>query len=422
MNSPSQEPIRTQIHERILARCEVLSDWLKTQAKSLFVPIYSSYDIRDSGDKIVNVDANIFPAGFNNICPVDKDTAGAKVQRYLNTHYGSAIRKILILAEEHTNNLYYWENIFTLQNLIQSAGYETRIAMPRQFDQPLRIETHEKHEVQVWPATRVAGGVAIGDFAPDLIVSNNDFSEPYIDWSEGLTTPMNPPRELGWYQRKKDRYFTHYNRLAGEFAEHLGLDPWHFQLETRRFDHFDVAEDESSKNLADFVDQMISDLHKRYQALGIDRKPYVFVKNNSGTYGLAVVQVNSGDDVRHWNYKTRKKMKAAKGGRDVHEVIVQEGIHSVVKSDSQTAEPVIYMIGTDLAGGFLRTHGEKGPTESLNSPGAVYRRMCVSDLVLNQRGCPMENVYGWSAILGALAIGLEAQDLQVPLPDFKFDS
>jgi len=74
------------------------------------------------------------------------------------------------------------------------------------------------------------------------------------------------------------------------------------------------------------------------------------------------------------------------------------------------------MIGCELAGGFLRTHSEKSATESLNSPGAVYKRLCVTDLYDNRMKCPKENVYGWSAKLGLLAIGLEAQDMQI-----KFD-
>jgi glutamate--cysteine ligase len=126
-----------------------------------------------------------------------------------------------------------------------------------------------------------------------------------------------------------------------------------------------------------------------------------------------VIRVSSGKEVLEWNYKAKKKMKAAKGGRDVEEVIIQEGIPSIVQSDGASAEPVIYMIGCQLAGGFLRTHSEKSGTESLNSPGAVYKRLCVSDLNVSLAGSPLENVYGWSAKLGLLAIALEAKEMGV---------
>ncbi|RYG56907.1 glutamate--cysteine ligase, partial [bacterium] len=72
-----------------------------------------------------------------------------------------------------------------------------------------------------------------------------------------------------------------------------------------------------------------------------------------------------------------------------------------------------YLLGCNLAGGFLRTHADKGPTESLNSPGAVYKRLCVSDLKISVEGHPLENVYGWVAKLGLLAIGRESAEMGV---------
>jgi glutamate--cysteine ligase len=112
-------------------------------------------------------------------------------------------------------------------------------------------------------------------------------------------------------------------------------------------------------------------------------------------------------------------MKAAKGGRDVEEVIIQEGIPTRVQAEGATAEPVIYMVGSELAGGFLRTHLEKNNTDSLNSPGAVYKRLCVSDLNVSWQGSPLENVYGWSARLGLLAIAEEAQQMGVTFQNYK---
>jgi glutamate--cysteine ligase len=77
------------------------------------------------------------------------------------------------------------------------------------------------------------------------------------------------------------------------------------------------------------------------------------------------------------------------------------------------------MLGCQLAGGFLRTHHEKGPTESLNSPGAVYKRLCVSDLKVSVEGHPMENVYGWVAKLGLIAIGREADEMKVEFRNYR---
>ncbi len=401
--------IRKTLHENICNQSSKINNWFCEKTKSMSYPIYSSYDIRDAGFKISNVDANIFPAGFNNICPTDKESAVGLMSQYLTKHYGSSLQKILLVTEEHTNNPYYWENVLTIQGLLRSAGKEVLIGIPKRLDIPLTVLSSSGQEVQIISAFE--DSEAVKEFRPDLIISNNDFSDAHEDWASHLTLPMNPPRELGWYQRKKSQYFENYNQLVAEFSDLVGMDPFSLNVKTEYFENFDLGVDSSRLLLAEQVDQMIGGLKDEYKKRGITQEPFVFVKNNSGTYGLAVIRVGSGAEIKDWNYKSRKKMKAAKGGRDVEQVIIQEGIPSRVQAEGASAEPVIYMIGCELAGGFLRTHSEKGSTDSLNSPGAVYKKLCVSDLNVSLVGSPLENVYGWSAKLGLIAIGMEAQQM-----------
>ncbi|MBX3039859.1 MAG: glutamate--cysteine ligase [Bdellovibrionaceae bacterium] len=404
-------------HQRILQNMDQVCSWFQGIATELPVPIYSSYDIRDAGYKIANVDANIYPAGFNNICPADKETSVGLMEKYLKTHYGSQIKNILLVTEEHTQNPFYWENVGAIHDLMTGAGFNLRIGFPRVLPEPLKVTSATGREFHVGSA--VPNSELLQGFGPDLVVSNNDFSNAYEEWAQGLPWAINPPRELGWYQRKKSRYFRHYNDLATKFCEVAGLDPFLFRVETEEFNHFEIENPESRKELAERVNRMLLHLREEYSKRGITQEPFVFVKNNAGTYGLAVIRVTSGEEILSWGYKSRKKMKAAKGGRDVEEVIIQEGIPSVVKSENATAEPVIYMIGTELAGGFLRTHAEKDDTESLNSPGAVYKRLCVSDLAVDPQGCPKENVYGWSAKLGLMAIAREAKEMNVAFQGYR---
>jgi glutamate--cysteine ligase len=403
--------MRDILHDKFCQRSKVICDWYEAKASKLAVPIYSSYDIRDAGFKVSNVDANIFPAGFNNICPTDKESAPDLLKSYLDTRYGSKTNRILLITEEHTQNPYYWDNVYTILSLLKSAGREVMVSFPRALDSALTLTSATGHSIQVHTGDLKSAEVL--KFDPQLVISNNDFSESREEWADALSLPMNPPRELGWYQRKKSRYFKHYNSLVDEMAEVSGFDPFLLSVKTEVNNSFDVGNEDSRKVLAEQVDQMLAGLKETYKSKGINQEPFVFVKNNSGTYGLAVIRVSSGKEVLDWNYKAKKKMKAAKGGRDVEEVIIQEGIPSIVQSDGASAEPVIYMIGCQLAGGFLRTHSEKSGTESLNSPGAVYKRLCVSDLNVSLAGSPLENVYGWSAKLGLLAIALEAQEMGV---------
>jgi len=415
--------IQDAIHKQIVRHIDKVENWFCEVRKQIDLPFYSSYDIRDSGFKVVNVDANIFPAGFNNICGTDREHCGALVRTYLDRHYsgkGLDVKRILLLTEEHTNNAYYWDNVSALRSLIEDSGVKVEIGIPRaQPVEGLTMKSMSFGDVPVHAAVFQNGELTVTGFKPDLVISNNDFSEYYEEWGTELKSVINPPRELGWYQRKKSSYFKHYNQLCEEFARLIEVDPWLLTVETELFLDFDMADEKSKAALAARVDAMIARTAQKYTEQGIKDKPVVFVKNNSGTYGLAVMRVESGAEILALNNKTRKKMQAAKGGRDVQEVIIQEGVPSIVVAEGITAEPTIYLLGCQLAGGFLRSHSEKGPTESLNSPGAVYKRLCVSDLKVSVEGHPMENVYGWIAKLGALAIGRESAEMNIRYKNYR---
>ena len=402
------------IHERIVANLDDICHWFSKQPLQEHTPFYSSFDMRDGGYKITNVDANLFPAGFNNICDVDREEAPALISRYFekqNNSLGSDI-KVALLTEEHTKNAYYWENVACIVKLLEGAGMEVRLCLPRKMEETLQVEssTGKKMSVFSWWSLKEQG------FEPDFVLSNNDFSSHYEDWEQSstVTNPpviggiiTNPPWQLGWRWRKKSDYFFHFNALAQEWAQLIDVDPWVFQVRTQVFSGFSLSEEESLKGLAHEIQKQIDQLSQDYNQRKIKDEPVVFVKNNSGTYGMGIVAVRSGEEFLNLNYKSRKKMKAAKGGEGISEVIIQEGVPSFVLSESSVAEPVLYLIGNELAGGFLRTHKSKGVVDNLNSPGAVYKRLCVSDLKINVQNCPLENVYGWVAKLGVLALARE---------------
>ncbi len=411
--------IHDLIHKKIVQNRTAVNKWFEKSGEGLAFPFYSSFDIRDSGSIVAPVDANIFPAGFNNICQVDKESSVDLVRDFLNCHYGENTKNLVLLTEEHTSNLYYWDNVVALYDLLTGTGRHVEIALPKDFQKPLQLTSASGRELSVYSASLVNGEVTIDGKKADLIISNNDFSEAYDEWASELVTPMNPPHSFGWHRRRKSEFFSWYNRLAQELAGVLEVSPQILQVETDVFSGFDVTDEESREGLAHKVDQFLDRLKGKYAELGIDQSPFVFIKNNAGTYGLAVIQARSGDEIRNWNYKSRKKMKASKGGRGVGEIIIQEGIPTSITSDTEIAEPVIYLIGCELAGGFLRAHSKKGPDESLNSPGAVYKRLCVSDLNISIQGAPLENVYGWVARLGVLAVAHEAQEAGVEFQAYQ---
>jgi Glutamate-cysteine ligase len=124
-------------------------------------------------------------------------------------------------------------------------------------------------------------------------------------------------------------------------------------------------------------------------------------------------------------------MSIGKNKRPIESVVVQEGIPTATLVQRLPAEPVIYLMGCDLVGGFLRTNTERGTEDNLNSQGMVFKKLCMSDLRQAELeepqpegpGSPdspdfeepvLELVYGSVARLSALATGKELAALRRP--------
>ena len=98
------------------------------------------------------------------------------------------------------------------------------------------------------------------------------------------------------------------------------------------------------------------------------------VKADAGTYGMSVMMVHSADEIFELNRKQRTKMSTSKGGQEVSQVIMQEGVYSfeTIGEEQAVTEPVIYMIDHFVVGGFYRVHTGRGPDENLNAPGMHF--------------------------------------------------
>lgn len=413
--------------ERILKNQKRISEWYLEQAKKAPPPFYCSVDLRDSGDKIVPVDSNLYPAGFNNICPEDMRTAPSVLKAHIDAYSSSIDRtqpsKVLIVPESHTTNLYYLENLYYLRQIFLNAGYEAEIGwygpVPEGAALPLLLRSQSGKEFYANPleveGDQIQVQTVAGKFVPDLVLLNNDFSSGYPKIFDGIKQPVIPSHTLGWHSRKKSEHFIHYNDLAGELASILEVDPWLLQIETEEVSPVNFDEEEGIEKVALAVDRIITKTQQHYDQYKIARKPFVFVKNNSGTYGMGIMVVHSGEDLRTMNRRTKHKMSVGKNKMPIHSMAVQEGVPTATLVDRLAAEPVIYVLGCELIGGFLRTNTEKGDEDNLNSQGMVFKKLCMSDLrelesdpdeEIKKKPI-LEIVYGAIARVSALATGRE---------------
>lgn len=413
-------PTKKLLAEQIQKNRQHLLEWHQEQIRIAPPPLYCSVDLRDSGHKVVPVDSNLFPAGFNNICPEDLRNAGPIFRAELESEakrLGIGVpQKILILPEFHTHNLYYAENLYYLQGILIDAGFSVKIGWQSGTD-PVHLTSATGKELIAYP-TQIENGILSADgFIPDLILLNNDFSGGYPHYLDAVTQPILPSHMLGWHSRKKSTHFHFYNELATEFAKIIDIDPWLVQIDTQEIAPVNFNENIGIEETAQAVGKILDRLSVEYRARKIEQRPFVFIKNNSGTYGMGIMTAHSAEELLHLNRRVKNKMSVGKNRMNIESVVVQEGIPTATLVNRLAAEPVIYLFGGELIGGFLRTNTEKGVEENLNSQGMVFKKLCMSDLRESdpdvtdiealQSESLLELVYGSIARISALAAGRE---------------
>lgn len=411
--------------EKIQKNRRQLWEWHQEHARLAPPPLYSSIDLRDSGHKVVPVDSNLFPAGFNNICPEDLRNAGSifrsEVELQLKLLGQGIPKKILILPEFHTQNVYYIENLYYLRQILLDAGFLVEIGWQSSSllknqesltNEPVNLISVTKKELTAYSIQINEGVLSVHDFIPDFILMNNDFSSGYPTLLDSVIQPIIPSHSLGWHSRKKSDHFRFYNELAAEFAKIIDIDPWLVQIETEEVFPVNFNEEIGIEKTAEAVGRIIDKLQVEYRARNITHRPFVFIKNNAGTYGMGIMTAHSAEELLHLNRRTKNKMSVGKNRMNIESIVVQEGIPTATLVNRLAAEPVIYLFGNQLIGGFLRTNTEKGVEDNLNSQGMVFRMLCMSDLrqsdteTLNTEPV-LELVYGSIARISALAAGKE---------------
>ncbi|WP_168464097.1 glutamate--cysteine ligase [Wolbachia endosymbiont of Ctenocephalides felis wCfeT] len=339
-----------------------INDWLKERFQGLKLPFYSSIDLRNSGYKIAPVDANLFPAGFNNFSEESKVTAAKLVKSYFEKQQ---YRKVLIIPENYTRNKMYIENVFAIEKILQMAGFETRIGLLSDETYNL-IESYETI-IKEGSLLKTKSG-----FVPDVVILNRDMTSHIPDTLKDVKQEITPNPLYGWHSRHKLKYFEIYEKLALEFCNELAIDPWLIFAFTENCNEVDFNDNLSLERIAAKVDHVLSLMRKKYEEYGIETQPYVFIKASNGTYGMGIITAENGDEILNINKKKRNKMNKIKEGVKINSVIIQEGIPTIDVFKNSPAEPLIYYIGDTPACYLYRCNDRKDVYSSLNSTDCEF--------------------------------------------------
>ena len=389
-------------HRLLEDKRKEITAWMKAKRAEVPIPIYGSVDVRDAGWKVGVVDANHFPAGFNNVAKEELEHLGQLFAEHLGRTHPEC-RWVHLLPESHTRNQAYVENIASIKAMIEHAGYQCTVgslalnefASLHGITGPLMLTNVEVDEHDT---------LTVNGERPDLILLNNDLTEGTIPGLASVKTT--PPPQMGWHRRRKSEHYIALRPYVEEVASILQIDPWHLMPEWMVSEDKCLTEEACKRRLATEIDAFLERLREKYQSMGIDREPKVVFKNDSGTYGLGVMVLSSGDEILNLSNRKANKLRYAKGGASVENYLIQEGIPTALTTeDNETLEPVVYLVDGEAASWFYRINAKKSDMDNLNSPSARFE---------NYEGTTnpyLTDAHGWHALvaeLSMLAMGAEA--------------
>lgn len=359
------------------SRTDEVDSWLAHQRQQSAPYIYTSVDLRHAGHRLVPVDANLFPAGFNNLSPAASKRAVQYFKQYFAQRFPEA-KRVALIAENHTRNLAYLHNLYVLQDLITQAGFEVRIgSMLAKHGEPLALKTSQDKNLTQYALRNADGTLELDNgFVPDMVVLNHDLSGGVPEVLQGISQPICPSPDMGWHRRRKSAHFAAYQQLAESFGNAFSLDPWLISAGFHACGMIDFKAREGLDCLAESIDRLIECAKKKHAEHGIEQEPYIYVKADSGTYGMGIMCVRDASDILEMNKKERNKMHKIKEGQQVSDVIIQEGIPTVDTVDKKPAEPMIYLVDGKPAGGMFRVNGGRNSLNNLNAAGMEFTGMC----------------------------------------------
>lgn len=363
-----------EFERHVLDAMPAIEHWFRHQWLQHKPPFYASVDLRNAGFKLAPVDTNLFPGGFNNLSEEALPSAVQAAQFAIERTCPDA-RRLLLIPERHTRNVFYLQNVARLAKILEAAGLEVRIAsLAEEIVARTAVDLPNGDVLHLDPLERRGDRLGGDGFDPCVVLLNNDLSAGTPTALRDLdpTQILLPPLHAGWSVRRKSHHFACYDEVAAEFAQLVGIDPWVVNPMFARCGEIDFRDGAGADCLARQVDRLLTAIREKYRQHGIRQDPFVIVKADAGTYGMGIMTVRDPSEVESLNRKQRNKMAVVKDGLRVTEVIVQEGVPSYETVSQGVAEPVVYMIDHYVVGGFYRVHPDRGVDENLNAPGMHF--------------------------------------------------
>ena len=416
-----------ELEARILDSMPAIERWFRLEWMEHTPPFYCAVDLRNAGFKLAPVDTNLFPGGFNNLTPEMLPLAVQAAMAAIEKICPEA-KNLLLIPEQtktHTRNTFYLSSVQRLMRIFTQAGLNVRLGTPDDtVKAPTPVALPDGSELVLEPLLRTRGRLGLKGFDPCTILLNNDLSEGVPRALQHLHEQyLLPPLHAGWGVRRMSRHFQSYEEVAKKFAKLLGMDPWLINPMFGQCTEVNPGDAAGLDCVQTNVDALLTKVRRKYKEYGINEKPFVVVKADTGNDGLGPVTVRDAKDLGEAYARARARAAASNVAvTEATQVIIQEGVPTYERVNDAVAEPVVTMIDRYVVGGYYRVHAERGVDENLNAPGARYVPLAFAGSHHLPRpgekpGANAPNRFYMYGVIGRLAMLAASYELEATDPD-----
>jgi glutamate--cysteine ligase len=412
-----------ELEQRILESLPAIERWFRLEWMEHTPPFYTAVDVRNAGFKLAPVDTDLFPMHFNNLTPEMLPLAVQATMASIEKICPEA-RNLLLVADRNTHSSFYLSNLQRLIQIFMQAGLNVRVAtLDEMIGGPVTLDLPDGSHIKLEPLLRQRGRLGLKDFDPCTILLNNDLAHGTPRVLEHVYEQyLLPPVHAGWGLRRKSKHFENYEELAKKFAKLLGMDPWLINPFHGRCANVALDRPDGLEGVKDQVDAQLTKIRRKYKEYGINERPFVVVKADNGTRGLGLATIRDPRELDDVDGPARRRMRAVNDGRQVTEVLVQEGVPTYERLNDAVAEPVVYMIDRFVVGGFYRIHAERGMDENLAAPGSVFVPLAFEAAAQLPKpgarpGASAPNRFYMYGVIGRLAMLASSYELEATDPE-----
>ncbi len=421
-----------ELEARILDSMPAIERWFRLEWMEHTPPFYCSVDLRNAGFKLAPVDTTLFPMGFNNLTPEMLPLAVQAAMAAIEKICPEAKNLLLIPESAHSRNTFYLSSVQRLVRIFTQAGLNVRLGtLDAAVKSPTPVALPDGSSLVLEPLLRTRGRLGLKGFDPCTILLNNDLSAGVPRALQHLHEQyLLPPLHAGWGVRRMSQHFQSYEEVAKKFAKLLGMDPWLINPMFGQCTEVDPSDPAGVDSVQTQVDALLAKVRRKYKEYGINEKPFVVVKADTGDDPLGPMTVRDAKDLGEAYKRARQRAGGAAGDVAVAEatqVIIQEGVPTYERVNDAVAEPVVTMIDRYVVGGYYRVHSERGTDESLSAPGARYVPLAFAGSHHLPRpgekpGANAPNRFYMYGVIGRLAMLAASYELEATDPDAELDA